>query len=151
MEKANRRLLQVVVIVCVIIVFTASALVFYNPPKNFTDQDFPLEVDLARTVFSVGENITFTASIINRSGREVNVTSNGFQPAAWFYNINDNPVFAETSMLAFQYLKPNEKISHTYEFQATSPGTYTLYVRHQIGIDNFWSSNQHLNITIEVG
>jgi hypothetical protein len=141
--------LQIAAVACIVIVFSASAITLYDSQRTITAKDFPLEVDLDRSVFYVGENISFTASIINRSGRDVNTTSNGFQPAAWFYNINDTPIFAEPSMAAFQYLKPNEKISHTYDFKATEPGTYVLYVRYYIGINNV-SFNQHQNITIEV-
>lgn len=141
--------LQVVAVACIVIVFSASAIALYDSQRTLTEKDFPLEVDLNRSVFYVGENLTFTGSIINRSGRDVNITSNGFQPAAWCYNVNDDPVFAEYSMAAFQYLNSNERISRTYEFETTEPGTYILYVRYQIGVNSVWFESQH-PITIEV-
>jgi hypothetical protein len=143
----NRKL-QIVAVACIAIVFSASAITLYDSQRTLTAKDFPIEVDLNRSVFYVGENVTFTASIINRSGRDVNISSNGVQPAAWFYNINDKPIFAEISPLAFQYLKPNEQISRTYEFKTTEPGTYVLYVHYHIGI-NVWFE-QYRNITVEV-
>jgi hypothetical protein len=145
----NRKL-QVVAVACIVIVLSASAITLYDSQRALTAKDFPLEVDLNRSVFYVGENITFTASVINRSGRDVNTTSNGFQPAAWFYNINDTPILVEPSSLAFRYLKPNEQISRTYDFKTTEPGTYILYVRYHIGVNNVELTNQLANITIEV-
>lgn len=149
--------LQIVAVACIAIVFSASAITLYDSQRTLTEKDFPLEVDLNRSVFYVGENVTFTATIINRSGRTVNISSNTVQPGAWFYNIKENITYAEISPLRFDILKPDEKMSRDYTFEVTEPGTYNLDVRYHIGVDNFHTGvnnvefvNQLPNITIEV-
>jgi hypothetical protein len=154
MAKLNlNRKLQIIAVACIAIVFSASAITLYDSQRTLTAKDFPIEVDLNRSVFYVGENITFTASIINRSGRTVNISSNTVQPGAWFYNIKDNVTYAEISPLRFDILKPNERMSRAYNFEVTEPGTYILDVRYHIGVNGVKDNefkNQLANITIEV-
>ena len=47
------------------------------PKFNFSEKDFPLEIDLPKTDYNVGEQIALNATIINRSGKDVNMLSNG--------------------------------------------------------------------------
>lgn len=145
----NRKL-QIVAVACIVIVFAASAITLYDSQRTITEKDFPLEVDLNRSVFYVGENISVTASIINRSGRDVNISSNTVQPGAWFYNIKDNVTYAEISPLRFDILKPNERMSRTYNFPVTEAGTYVLDVRYHINIGRVEFQNQLEKIIIEV-
>jgi|AGTN01.1.fsa_nt_gi hypothetical protein len=142
--------LQIITVACIAIIFTASAITLYDSQRTITEKDFPIEVNLDRTVFYVGGNVSFTASIINRSGRDVNISSNTFQPGAWFYNIKDNVTYVEISPLRFDILKPNEKMSRDYNYSVTEPGTYILDVRYHIGVNNVEFENQLANITIEV-
>lgn len=151
MAKANlNRLLQIVAVACIVIVFTASALTIYDQQRTLTAKDFPLEVDLDRTVFSVGENVTFTASIINRSGRDVNISSNGFQPYVFIRNINDNMPRGETCMLTFRELKPDEKMSQVQDYNFTEAGTYILEGYYHFKIGNVEFQDTIANVTIEV-
>ncbi len=117
---------------------------------TFSEKDFPLEIDLSKTDYNVGEKIAFNATIINRSGKDVNMLSNGHQPSAFFHNINDNRTFGETTEGVYQVFKANEKITQAYEFEATESGTYILDVRYQISINSVWFNNQLANITIAV-
>lgn len=150
-EKLNlNRKLQIVAVVCIVIVFSASAITLYDSQRTITAKDFPLEVDLDRSVFYIGENVTFTASIINRSGRDVNLVSNGEQPWAVLHNINDNTSYGEHSEAVKQILKANEIITRVYDFKVTEPGTYVLEAHYLLSINNVWFDNQHSNITIEV-
>ncbi len=151
MAKANlNRLLQIIAVACIVIVFTASALTIYDSQRALTEKDFPLEVDLDRTVFSVGENVTFTASIINRSGRDVNISSNGFQPYVFIRNINDNMPRGETCMLTFRELKPDEKMSQVQDYNFTEAGTYVLEGYYHFKIGNVEFQDTIANVTIEV-
>lgn len=145
------RVLQIVAVVCIVIVFTASAITLYDTQRTITANDFPIEIDLDRTVFYGGSNVSFTASIINRSGRDVNISSNTVQPGAWFYNTKDkdNMTYAEISPLRIDTLKQNDKMSQVYNFEVTEPGTYILDVRYHIGVNNVELENQLANITIE--
>jgi hypothetical protein len=142
--------LQIIAVACIVIVFTASALTIYDSQRALTEKDFPLEVDLDRTVFSVGENVTFTASIINRSGRDVNISSNGFQPYVFIRNINDNMPRGETCMLTFRELKPDEKMSQVQDYNFTEAGTYVLEGYYHFKIGNVEFQDTIANVTIEV-
>lgn len=151
MAKLNlNRKLQIIAVACIAIIFTASAITLYNSQRTLTEKDFPLEVDLDRSVFYVGENVTFTASIINRSGRDVNIASNGQQPFVYIRNINDNLTRVQTCPLVYTLLKSNEKISETHDYEFTEAGTYILQGSYQLMIDSVLFEDRIANITIEV-
>ena len=69
---------------------------------DINEKDFPLEIDLSKTDYNVGEKIAFSATIINRGGKDVNMLSNGYPRLAIFHNINDNRNFGETSEGVYQ-------------------------------------------------
>lgn len=117
---------------------------------DISEKDFPLEIDLSKTDYNVGEKIAFNATIINRGGRDVNMLSNGYQPLAIFHNINDNRNFGETSEGVYQVFKANEKITRVYEYEANESGIYILDVSYHVSINNVWFYKQVANITIEV-
>ena len=119
------------------------------PNLTFSEKDFPLEIDLPKTDYNVGEKIAFNATIINRSGKDVNMLSNGHQPWAIFHNINDNRTFGETTEGVCQVFKANEKITKAYEFEADETGTYTLYVHYLIRVDEIWIQNE-INQTLSL-
>ena len=106
---------------------------------DISEKDFPLEIDLSKTNYDVGEKIDLNATIINRSGKDVNMLSNGYQPSAIFHNINDNRNFGETSEGVYQVFKANEKIIRVYEFEGNESGTYVLDVSYHISINNICS------------
>jgi hypothetical protein len=117
---------------------------------NFSQKDFPLEVDLGKRVFTLGEKITFSATITNKSGKDVNVLSNGEMPCAFFHNINDNTTHGETTVGVYQILKANDKISRVFEFEASETGTYILDVHYCIGVNQVWIQDKIDDIIIEV-
>jgi hypothetical protein len=55
-----------------------------SPDNNIgiREKDYPLEIDLSKTDYNVGEKIALNATIINRSSKDVNMLSNGHQPCA---------------------------------------------------------------------
>ena len=127
-----------------------------TPKQNSTDnyieigenkKDFPLEIDLTKTDYNMGEQITFNATITNKSGKDVNMLSNGHQPWAIFHNINDNRTFGETTVGVYQVFKANEKITKVHAFEAIETGTYTLYVHYLIRVDEIWIQNE-INMTL---
>jgi hypothetical protein len=144
----NKRYI-ITALACFIVIFTVSALIVYQE-NSLREKDFPLAIDLSKTSYNVGEKIAFNATIVNRSGKDVNMLSNGYQPWAIFHNINDTRNFGETSEGVYQVFKANEKITKVYEFEANATGTYILEVRYQISINDVWFNNQLANITIEV-
>jgi hypothetical protein len=117
---------------------------------TLSEKDFPLEVDLNKRVFALGEKISFNAIITNKSGRDLNISSNGVQPCTFFHNINDNIAHAEISVLVFQMLKANEKMSQSYMYEPTESGTYILEVHYHFNINNVEFKNELANINIEV-
>lgn len=117
---------------------------------DISEKDFPLEIDLSKTDYNVGEKIAFNATIINRGGRDVNMLSNGYQPLAIFHNINDNRNFGETSEGVYQVFKANEKITQVYEFEANETGTYILDNHYLIRVNEVWIHDKMDDIIIEV-
>ncbi len=116
---------------------------------DISEKDFPLEIDLSKTDYNVYEKIAFNATIINRSGKDVNMLSNGHQPWAIFYNINDNRTFGETTEGVYQVFKANEKITKAYEFKANETGTYILFVHYSLRVNEIWIEDQ-INMTLSV-
>jgi len=110
-------------------------------------KDFPLEIDLTKTDYNAGEQIAFNATITNKSGKDVNMLSNGHQPWAIFHNINDTRNFGETTVGVYQVFKANEKITKAYTFEANETGTYALYVHYLIRVDEIWIQNE-INMTL---
>lgn len=141
--------IKIVPVACFIVVFIISALILY-PKTSFSEKDFPLEVDLDKTVINLGEKISFNATIINKSGKDVNMSSNGEQPWVFFYNINDSTPHGETCMRVDQIFKANEKITRVFEYEAIDSGTYILDAHYSIIVDNITIKNKIDNIIIEV-
>ena len=132
--------IKIVAVACFIVIFTISALILYQQ-TFFSEKGFPLEVDLDKNVFNVGEKFSVTATIINKSGKDVNMSSNGQMPCVFFHNVNDNIPHGEITIRVDQIFKANEKISRVFEYEAIETGTYILDVHYSIGIDNIWIRN----------
>ncbi|NLB74934.1 MAG: hypothetical protein GX799_00505 [Crenarchaeota archaeon] len=79
-----------------------------------------------KNVFNVGEKISFNATTINRSGKDVNMSSNGEMPCVFFHHINDMTTHGETTVRVDQIFKANDKISRAFEHEAIETGTYPL-------------------------
>jgi hypothetical protein len=117
------------------------------PNSTFSEKDFPLTIDLPKINYNVGEQIAFNSTISNKSGKDVNMLSNGHQPWAIFHNINDNSTFGETTEGVLQVFHANERITKTYEFEANEAGTYILFVHYQIRVNEIWLEDE-INMTL---
>ena len=115
-----------------------------------SEKDFPLQVDLSKNVYNVGEKITFNATITNKSGKDVNISSNGEMPDAFFHNINDTTTHGETSERVDQILKANDRMSRVFEYEAFEKGTYILDVHYFIIANNNAIHDKIADIVIEV-
>ena len=136
-------------VACFIVIFTVSTLILcQNTPLS--EKNFPLEVDLDKTVFNVGEKISFNATIINKSGKDVNMSSNGEQPCVFFHNVNDNTTHVEITVKVDQIFKANEKISRVLEYEAIEAGTYILDAHYRMFVNNIWIQNKLDTIIVEV-
>jgi hypothetical protein len=144
------KLLKIVAVACIAIILATSALILFQPQRIISEKDFPLEVDLSKTVYSVGEKISFSPTIMNRSGKDVNVSSNGEMPCVFFHEVNDTITHGETTERVDQILKANEKMSRVFEFEAAEPGTYILYVHYRIEVNNIAIQDKIDDIIIEV-
>jgi hypothetical protein len=134
----------------VVVLLVIAPMILASQKTAFSEKDFPLQIDLPKTVYNVGEKISLTAAIINRSGKDVNMTSNGAMPCVFFHNINDTTVHGEISMIAYQILKANDKVSRVFEYEAIEPGTYILDVHYCIGVNGVLIETKNNEITIEV-
>ncbi|MCW4022539.1 MAG: hypothetical protein NWF02_05195 [Candidatus Bathyarchaeota archaeon] len=74
-----KRYIKIVAVACFIVIFTVSALILCQK-TSLSKTDFLLVVNLEKTVFNVGAKISFNAIILNKSGKDVNMSSNGAQP-----------------------------------------------------------------------
>ena len=144
----NKRQIIIVAVACFIAIFTVSALICQTAPLS--GKDFPLEVDLDKTVFNVGEKISFNATIINKSGKDVNMYSNGQQPWVIFRNVNDDRIYGQTCPGVKQIFKANEKITRVYEYEAVEAGTYILDAHYRMFVNNIWIQNKLDTIIVEV-
>jgi hypothetical protein len=147
MVKTKRYIITGVV-ACFIVIFTVSALICQTAPLS--GKDFPLEVDLDKTVFNVSEKISFNATIINKSGKDVNMLSNGQQPWVIFRDINDDRIYGQTSQGVEQIFKANEKITLVYEYKDLEAGTYILDARYSMFVNNISIQNKLDTIIVEV-
>ena len=141
--------IKIVAVAFFIVIFTISALILY-PKTSISEKDFPLEVDLDKNVFNVGEKISLTATIINKSGKDVNMSSNGEMPCVFFHNTNDNTTHVEICVIVHQIFKANDKITRVFEYEAIETGTYILDAHYRIVVDNIRIQNKIDDIIIEV-
>lgn len=142
--------MKIVAGACFIVIFTIISALILCQETPLNEKDFLLEVDLNKTVFNVGEKISFNATIINKSGKDVDMLSNGEQPWVIFHNVNDNTNHGEISVGVNQIFKANEKITRVYEYETIEAGTYILDARYSIIVDDIVIKNKLDNIIIEV-
>jgi hypothetical protein len=113
MTKNGVYAIAIVVVICLSLVFAITVLNGLSnddfSDTNFSEADFPLEIDLDSTVFNVGDKIPFTTTITNRSGKAVKIVSNGYMPCTYLRNINDDTIgHAEFTGRAEQILKAGD-------------------------------------------
>ena len=97
--------------------------------------EFPLTIDLNRTVFSIGEKISFDATITNSSGKAVSVATDGCQPHVFFALCPFDSLINHTaqSIVRQDFLFEDGKtITRTQELWVLIPGVYTLAVHYEI-------------------
>lgn len=142
--------LYIVVAACFVIIFavSASALILCQE-RTLSEKDFLLEVDLDKNVFNVAEKITFTATITNKSGKDVNMSSNGEMPCVFFHNVNDTIIHVEGTLRVDKIFKANEKISRIFEYEVEA-GSYVLDVHYRIVVDDIAIQHKIEDIIIEV-
>ncbi|WGM90310.1 MAG: hypothetical protein NUK63_04105 [Candidatus Bathyarchaeum tardum] len=144
-----KRHIKIVAVACFIVIFSISALML-SQKNSLSEKDFPLELDFDKTVFNVGEKISFNATIINKSGKDVDMFSNGEQPGVIFRNVNDNRTYGETCQGVKQIFQAEEKITRFFEYEASEIGTYIVDACYRITVDNIWIHNKIDDIIIEV-
>lgn len=92
--------------------------------------EFPLSIDLNRTVFCRGEKIAFNATVTNNCGQDINVATGGSRPGPGAYfclrPFDLTPTVAPMAFLEF--LVDGEAITAACEFWAIIPGVYSLEV-----------------------
>jgi len=147
--------LIIVAAVCWSFVFLISVLnvmskVITDNETIFSEGDFPLEVALSGTTFSVGDKLSGTATITNRSGKNVIVTSNGYMPCTWLHDISDTHQHPERDSLCVERLRVNDNLSQGFVYEFTESGTFVLYVHYHIEINDVEIRSELEDIIIEV-
>jgi hypothetical protein len=98
----------------------------------------------------VGEKISINATITNKVGKDVNMSSNGEMPCVFFHNVKDMTTHVESTERVDQILKANGKITRVFEYEAIESGTYILDVHYRIEVNNIAIQNKIDDIIIEV-
>ncbi|MCL2642950.1 MAG: hypothetical protein FWD52_05525 [Candidatus Bathyarchaeota archaeon] len=111
---------------------------------KFSEADFPLEIDLDSTVFNVGDRVSGTVTITNKSGRTVYVASNGYMPCIHLRKPNDTSNHAHIDTYYGEYLKPGDTMSTIFNQAVNEVGTYTLEIHYEITI------NRHVQLYSEL-
>ncbi len=136
MKPFMPRIYWIRVIVCVLFLSLLAVNLFWKVPQSFGEyaDEFPLSIDLNRRVFFHGEKISFTATITNNSGEDVNIITNGSQPCAFFClrPIDKMLSHGEFLMARPDTIKAGETLSKNYEVWAIIPGVYYLDVHYSM-------------------
>lgn len=102
---------------------------------NFSEVDFPLEIDLTNTVFHVGDRVSGTVTITNKSGRTVEVISNGYMPCVYLHNANTTINHAHVDSYWLEVLKSGGTMTTVFNREVTEAGTYILEVHYEIRVN----------------
>jgi hypothetical protein len=153
----SQYLLLAFVVVCLSVIVIMSALTV-ETKRNFVDKsveinvtDFPLAVDLSGVVFSVGDNLSGTVTVTNMCGKNVWVVSNGYMPFACLFNISDTDRVRDERMSMWEgILKTDGKLTQSFKFELTEPGTYVLYAYYSIKVNGVGLYSALEDIIIEV-
>ncbi|MCL2359085.1 hypothetical protein [Candidatus Bathycorpusculum sp.] len=155
--EIKHKILIVAIVICFSLIFTMAVLNIV-PKENsdeemerFSAQDFPLEVDLLNTIFNLGDKMSFNATITNKCGRDVTVTSTWYVPYIFFHEINDtDPIKALPSLGCDQFLKANDKLSNSFEYEFVEPGTYIFEVEYTMVVNGITISDKLDDIIVEI-
>jgi hypothetical protein len=110
----------------------------------------PLDANLSSGyVVHVGDKVSGTVTITNKSGFDVTVQSNRFQPCLSFYNVMDKNNHAEPLLpLTSQTLKAGDKIVRPFEYEVTEAGIYLLNTHYSIEFNGYPINTFRFNIVI---
>ena len=103
-------------------------------PGEFSGEfpaEFPLTIDLAKTTFAKGETISLKATITNNSGKDVNIMTNGCQPAVWLTSPGDDESHAEILLAFYEVFRAGETITQELKF-TKGAGRYLLHVEYEM-------------------
>jgi hypothetical protein len=117
----------------------------------FSESVFPLEVELSSTVFNVGDKISGTATVINKSGKDIKYVTNVkyIMPCVYFHDINYTRGYIETTGRVYYNFKADDKKSNVFVYDAMESGTYILHVHYWMEI-NGHEIRSEKNITIAI-
>jgi len=89
---------------------------------------FPLSLAVSGHVFHVGDKISGTATITNKSGIDVNVVySEPYTPCTYFHNIRDMNTYIYMPIANVDgVMKAGDKWSHDFMYEITELGIYLV-------------------------
>ena len=138
-KNRGSKFLIVAIMVCLPIIFVALVLPIMV---------FPLEVAISSHVVHVGDKISGTVAIVNRSGLDVNVQSYWYQPRVYFQNIMDKYNHVEPLPIFSQVLNAGDKMAYNFEYKVTEPGIYLLDTHYTISVNGYLIWTSHYDIVI---
>jgi len=145
----------IVAVVClslVSIIAISNIMSEYNfRNTKFREADFPLDIDLSKTIFNVGDKISGIVTITNISGKNVAIVSNGAMPCTELYNIKDTTRFHPERMgRVCQNLNAGDKMSQVFDWEPKESGTYILRVHYSIEVNGVEFRSELEDIIIKV-
>jgi len=102
--------------------------------ESLSEKEFPLKINLNQNTFVLGEKIFFTAKITNRSGKDVDIATNGEMPCFFFRADSGSTIHGVKTVLISQILKANETMDRTFLYTPFAAGTYILDVHYRIEV-----------------
>ncbi|MDR2204202.1 MAG: hypothetical protein LBE76_07940 [Nitrososphaerota archaeon] len=111
---------------------------------------FPLETSVSGHVFHVGDKISGTATITNKSGFDVHAVYST-APCVHTYNINDRPNYIHPLFVFNRVLKAGDKLSLDFTYEFTESGLYIVETHAECKINNYplWYRNYNVIIVLK--
>ncbi|MCL2173398.1 MAG: hypothetical protein FWB84_07170 [Candidatus Bathyarchaeota archaeon] len=137
--KSKRFKLLVVVGVCWSVIFAMLVLPLFV---------FPLSVNLSSHIVHVGDTISGTVTVTNKSGQNVQVFSNGRQPCIYFHKINERYNHVEVLLGEERILEAGDKMSCNFRYEVSESGIYIFDAHCSFNANSYPIYHKLYNIVI---
>ena len=99
------------------------------------NENFMLSASIPKYHYALGEEISFSATLENISGRDLAIVSNGKIPCASFQMKDDNSTrHGETTARVEERIEQDGEITRSFVYTPEQPGIYILDVHASVGI-----------------
>ncbi|MDR2203151.1 MAG: hypothetical protein LBE76_02395 [Nitrososphaerota archaeon] len=113
---------------------------------------FPLETSVSGYVFHVGDKISGTATITNKSGIDVHAVHSVGSPCIHINNINNVSSYIHHLLHPIEeIMKTGDKLSLDFTYECTESGLYIVETHAECKINNYplWHRNYTIVIVLK--